>query len=86
MKVDLEHHYWLSDGFLNKIGRMAPNLRVLSVRRLKISDQSFYDIANALKNLQRIDISDCPFITERGMLKLIENSGKTISHIQASNC
>lgn len=51
MKVDLEHHHWLSDQFLNKIGRIAPNLRVLSVRRLKISDQSFFDIANALKTL-----------------------------------
>ena len=71
LKIDLEHHHWLSDGFINKIGRMAPNLRVRSVRRLKISDQSFYDIANALKVLERIDISDCPFITERGMIKLI---------------
>ena len=41
MKLNLEHHYWLKDTFLNKIGRMAPNLKILSLRRLKITDESF---------------------------------------------
>lgn len=41
LKLNLEHHYWLKDTFLNKIGRMAPNLRILSLRRLKITDESF---------------------------------------------
>lgn len=40
-KLNLEHHYWLKDSFLNKIGRMAPNLKILSLRRLKITDESF---------------------------------------------
>lgn len=26
VKINLEHHYWLKDSFLSKIGRMAPNL------------------------------------------------------------
>ena len=26
MKINLEHHYWLSNNFLSKLGRMAPNL------------------------------------------------------------
>lgn len=43
-KLNLEHHYWLKDNFLDKIGRMAPNLKILSLRRLKISDGSFYEI------------------------------------------
>ena len=37
-KLNLEHHYWLKDNFLDKLGRMAPNLKILSLRRLKISD------------------------------------------------
>jgi hypothetical protein len=30
-KLNLEHHYWLKDTFLDKIGRMAPNLKILSL-------------------------------------------------------
>lgn len=37
-KLNLEHSYWLKDSFLDKIGRMAPNLRELSLRRLKITN------------------------------------------------
>ena len=40
-KLDLEHAYWLKDVFLDKIGRMAPNLKELSLRRLKISNRAF---------------------------------------------
>jgi hypothetical protein len=43
--LNLEHHYWLKNNFLDKIGRMAPNLKILSLRRLKISDESFYEIS-----------------------------------------
>jgi hypothetical protein len=37
-KLNLEHSYWLKDSFLDKIGRMAPNLKELSLRRLKITN------------------------------------------------
>jgi hypothetical protein len=26
LRLNLEHHYWLKDSFLGKLGRMAPNL------------------------------------------------------------
>ena len=26
VKLNLEHHYWLKDSFLSKLGRMAPQL------------------------------------------------------------
>jgi F-box/leucine-rich repeat protein 2/20 len=45
-KLDLEHTYWLKDVFLDKIGRMAPNLKELSLRRLKISNRAFTEIMN----------------------------------------
>ena len=38
VKLDLESHYWLKNNFLQYIGRMAPNLRVLSLRRMKFID------------------------------------------------
>lgn len=40
-KLNLEHHYWIKDHLLDKIGRMAPNLRELSLRRMKISNRAF---------------------------------------------
>jgi len=43
-KLDLEHAYWLKDVFLDKIGRMAPNLKELSLRRLKITNRAFTEI------------------------------------------
>ena len=61
-KLNLEHHYWLKDSFLNKIGRMAPNLKVLSIRRLKITDESFGVLFSSLTQLRVLDICDCPFI------------------------
>jgi len=48
-KLDLEHAYWLKDVFLDKIGRMSPNLVELSLRRLKISNRAFTEIMNCLK-------------------------------------
>ena len=85
-KLNLEHHYWLKDNFLNKIGRMAPNLKVLSLRRLKITNDSFGELFKALKQLQVLDISDCPFIEASGFLKFLEASGSILRRIQASNC
>lgn len=58
-KLNLEHHYWLRDNFIDKIGRMAPNLRELSLRRLRISNRAFSDIVTHLRLLERIDISEC---------------------------
>lgn len=48
-RVMLEHHYWLKDNFLDKIGRMAPNLKELSLRRMNLSNKTFYEIVKELK-------------------------------------
>ena len=37
-KLNIEHHYWLKDNFLCKLGRLAPNLKILSLKRLAISN------------------------------------------------
>lgn len=74
LKLNLEHHYWLNDSFLGKLGRMAPNLQVISLRRLKISDDSFFEMFSHLFHVQSLDISNSPFIGKRGMLKFLESS------------
>lgn len=33
-KVNLENHYWISNSFISKLGRMTPNLQQLSLRRM----------------------------------------------------
>ena len=85
-KINLEHHYWLKDSFLSKIGRMAPNLTEIILRRLQITDDSFYEIANAVTQVQKLDISDSPMIAKRGMLKFVENNGQSLVQLQASGC
>ncbi|CDW83748.1 UNKNOWN [Stylonychia lemnae] len=83
-KVNLEHHYWLKDNFIDKIGRMAPNLRELCIRRLKISNRAFSEIVMNLRKLENIDISDCPNIHYSGMHILLDNN-KCLKQIQTSN-
>lgn len=59
-KLDLESHYWLRNSFIDKIGRMAPNLRILSLRRMKFIDNvTFSEIFKCLTKLQKIDLTDC---------------------------
>ena len=86
LKLNLEHHYWLKDTFLNKLGRMAPNLRHLSLRRLKISNESFIDIFKTLGQVEILDISDCAYIETTGFERFIEACGAGIRRLQASNC
>ena len=73
-KLDLEHTYWLKDVFLDKIGRMAPNLKELSLRRLKITNRAFTDIMTHLKQIEVIDVADCPNLQESGLETLLKNN------------
>jgi len=63
---------------------MAPNLKELSLRRMKISNRAFTNIVIELKNLHKIDISDCPFIEASGVSEMLDRN-KYLSHIQACN-
>lgn len=35
LRLNLENHYWINNNMMDKIGRMAPNIQVLSLRRMK---------------------------------------------------
>ena len=35
LRLNLENHYWIKNNMLDKIGQMAPNMQVLSLRRMK---------------------------------------------------
>jgi len=62
IKLNLEHHNWLKDSLLNKLGKMAPNLQQLSLRRLAITDDSFGILCINLNHIECLDISDCYLI------------------------
>ena len=86
IKLNIEHHNWLKDSFLNKIGKMAPNLTQLSLKRLAITEESFSLLCNHLLHIEKMDISDCFLIQEASFIKFIENNGKTLQSLCASNC
>ena len=35
IRLNLENHYWLKNNFIDKLGKMCPNLQQLSLRRMK---------------------------------------------------
>lgn len=86
VKLNLEHHYWLKDNFLNKLGRLAPNLQILSLRRMAISNASFIDIFRYLEKVEVLDIADSPNIEESGMEQFLDSCGENLTKLQASNC
>ena len=60
LRLNLENHYWLKNNVIDKIGRMAPNMQVLSLRRMKfITNPIFAQIFKYMHSLQRIDMTDC---------------------------
>jgi hypothetical protein len=61
-RLNLEHHYWIRNFFLNKVGRMAPNLVELSLRRMDITEEAFGEMVKNYEDLQKLDISHCPLI------------------------
>lgn len=83
-RINLEHHYWIKDNFIDKIGRMAPHVRELSLRRMNLSNKAMTNIAVELKELRKIDISYCPNVQVSAFKILLANN-KYLSHIQVSN-
>ena len=60
LRLNLENHYWIKNNMLDKIGRMAPNIQVLSLRRMKfITNPVFAEMFKYMHELRRIDLTDC---------------------------
>lgn len=87
LRLNLENHYWLKNNMIDKIGQMAPNLRVLSFRRMKfISNPTFALIFKHLKQLVRLDLCDCDGLLPTAACLAIDNSKETLSEVQFSGC
>jgi len=69
----LENHYWLKNSFIEKIGRMAPNLLEFGLRRMKqIDNLTFAAIFNPMSgNLLKIDFVDCEGLHDSALKLLL---------------
>ena len=84
--LNLENHYWLKNNIISKIGKMAPNLTFLSLRRMKfISNPVFAEIFHYLTQLQKVDLSDCDGLLTSACNLMIDQN-KYLTHIQLSGC
>lgn len=86
VKVNLENHYWISNSFISKIGRMSPNLLTLSLRRMpQITNQIFAEVFEHLSQLQTVDLCDCDGLYPTA-LQLLLRKNPNLEQIQLSGC
>lgn len=85
-RLNLEASYWLDVSFIEKIGRMAPNLLELSFRRMPhISNPNFAEVFKYLKSLQAVDLSDCKNLYPTALQLMLRNNQATLQKIQLYN-
>ncbi len=81
LRLNLENHYWIKNNMIDKIGRMAPNIQVLSLRRMKfITNPVFAQIFKYMRDLRKIDLTDCEGLLPTAGCLLVDNN-KSLSHI-----
>jgi len=85
-RVVLENHYWLRNNILSMLGRMAPNLQMLSLRRMKnITNPVFAEIFKSLKQLTHIDLTDCHGLLPTATNLMLDHN-KELEYVQLSGC
>lgn len=85
-RLVLENHYWLKNPLLCKLGRMAPNLQMLSLRRMKgMTNLVFAEIFKSLKQLTHIDLTDCEGLLTTASNLMLDNN-KQLEYVQLSGC
>jgi hypothetical protein len=83
--LNLNEHFWLKNNFIDKIGRMAPNLVELSIRGLKVTSEVFIDLVKHMGLLKILDISNCNLLEERAIMKLADTN-RGLVQFKASGC
>lgn len=83
--LNLNEHFWLKNNFIDKIGRMAPNLVELSIRGLKVTSEVFIDLVKHMGLLKILDISNCKLLEERAIVKLADTN-RGLVQFKASGC
>lgn len=74
-RLTLENHYWLKNSVLCKLGKMAPNLQQLNLRRMKfMTNPVLAEIFHSLKQLTHIDLTDCDGLLTSATNLLVTNN------------
>ena len=74
-RLVLENHYWIRNNIISKLGRMAPNLQELSLRRMKnITNPVFAEIFMYLKKLTHLDLTDCDGLLTTATNLVLDNN------------
>jgi hypothetical protein len=85
-KLNLENHYWITNSFFGKLGRLAPNLTQLSLRRMPhVSNISFADIFTYLTKLVTADFSGCSQL-HSSSIQLLAKNNQQLEDLQVSGC
>ena len=59
---------------MDKIGRMTPNLRELSLKGLNMCTQTLFEITTRLTKLEIVDISCCRTVEEKAVIEMAQNN------------
>ena len=81
LRLNLENHYWIRNNMIQNIGRMAPNLMVLSLRRMKfITNPVYAEVFKYLRHLEKVDLTDCLGLLPTACSLMIDNN-KKLAHL-----
>ena len=83
-KINFANCYWLSKDLVSKLGRLDPNLKIISLRNLDLSNYIVENIIVNCKNLEELDISNCTGLTN-GILEIIGEKGKSLINLNVTN-
>jgi len=85
-KLNLENNYHISNGFIGKIGNVAPNIENLCLRRMpNIGNDVFSRLFTTFENLVTVDLSDCTGLEPFG-LQLMLKKNQQLENLQLSGC
>ena len=73
-RLSLENHNWIRPCYLDKIGRLAPNLSVLSLRATQTTDDAIDAIFLYARGIQELDLSRCSALTPTALIYVVDRS------------
>lgn len=84
-KLNIENHYWIKEDFISKLGRLAPNLKMINFKGINMSTKSFMDCVCWLQKLQIVEISHCWSLEPAAITVLVQNNPH-IHQLKALSC
>ena len=83
-KINFSNCYWLSKDLVSKLGRLDPNLKIIILKNLDLSNYIVENIIVHCKSLEVLDISNCTGLAS-GLLEIISEKGQNLIDLNISN-